>query len=312
MSFGASFRRFSQSSRPETTDPVDEKQGRRGWALVSVLWVVAILSMLAAAGQALTLTSYRTEHRAQDWARADSDLDASVARAAAAITDPLLSQRWRVDGMAQPFAFDGLKIAVSVQDQLGCIDLNTADVSMLRQLLASQGLDPTAADSLADKIQDWRTPSNMHRLHGATDADYAAANLPYRQRHGPFQSVDELQLVLGMTPEIFARLRPALTVYTHRPGFDSSVAPRAALMALYFNDPKQVDATMAAREAGSGLQSNNPNSVPPGILGPATSVGGRSFAVDVELVLRERRFTRHAVIEMTADDRQPYFVLAWQ
>jgi general secretion pathway protein K len=310
MNFGAGFPPSRRSSRPAPTRSGPDAE--RGWALVSVLWIVAILSMLAAAGQALTLTSYKTEHRAQDAARAGSDLDAVVARAAAGITDPLLSERWRVDGEPRDFAFDGLTIRVSVQDQLGCIDLNTADISMLRQLLQSQGLDPAASDALADKILDWRNPSNLRSLHGATDADYAAAGLPYRERHGAFQSVDELKLVLGMTPELFAKLRPALTVYTHRPGFDSNYAPRAALMALYFNDPKAMETVMEARANGSGLQSNNPNSVPPGILSPSISVGGRAFAVDATVMLRGKRFERHAVIEMTADDKQPYFALAWR
>ncbi len=307
MNFAASFRRCRPSSTPAPIDPA-----QRGWALVSVLWVVAILSMLAAAGQALTLTSYKTEHRAQDAARAAGDLDAAVARAAAGISDPQASARWRVDGVKREFDFDNLAIQVSVQDQLGCIDLNTADVSMLRQLLRSQGADPATADALADLIADWRGAADLHSLHGATAADYAAAGLPYRERHGAFQSVDELKLVLGMTPALFERIRPALTVYSHRTGFDTSVAPRETLMALYPDDPKEVDSAMAARAAGNGLQSTNPGSVPPGIVNPATPLGGRAFAVDASLKLKGKTFTRHAVLEMTGDDRAPYITLDWR
>jgi len=285
----------------------------RGWALVSVLWVVAILSMLAAASEQLTVTTVRTEHRAQDAARANADLDAAVARAAAGLDDPVLSQRWRIDGVAQAFAFDGLKIDVTVQDELGRIDLNNADASILRQLLqAAGGMQPADAAGLADKIVDWRDPANRRSLHGATDADYAAAGLSYHERHGPYQTVAEVQLVLGMTQAVYARIAPALTVYSHHPSFDAGTAPREALMALYFNTPAQADQIMAERLRGPGLVSNNPNSVPQGVLGPSASMGGRAFAIDAALMLNGKRFTRHAVIETTGDDKRPYFVLAWR
>ncbi|HEX3675575.1 MAG TPA: hypothetical protein VHU87_14990 [Rhizomicrobium sp.] len=307
MNSAAGFRWRRRSSAPARTEP----GAQHGWALVSVLWIVAILSMLAAAGQALTLTSTKTEHRAQDFARANSDLDAAVARAAIAIGDSDPTKRWRIDGVPQAFVFDGLKITVAVQDQLGLIDINSADVSTLTRLLQSEGLAPAAADALADKIIDWRSTADLHRLHGATDADYAAAHLPWRERHGAFQTVEELNLVMGMTPQLFARIRPALTVYSHRPGFDASTAPREALMELYLDDPQQVDAAIAQRN-GPGLNPNPQLSVPPGILSPSVQPAGRAFAVDASLVLKGRTFTRHAVIEMTSDDRAPYFTLAWK
>jgi general secretion pathway protein K len=282
----------------------------RGWALVSVLWVVSILAMLAAAAQALTLTSYKIEHRAQDAARAQSDLDATVVRAAAGIGDPDFAQRWRIDGISRAFVFDGLQISVSVQDQLGCIDLNGADVSMLRQLIQAGGLQPDAAAALADKMLDWRNPAGLHSLHGATDSDYAAAGYPYRPRHAAYQTVEELRLVMGMTPALFARLAPALTVYTHRPMFDSNTAPRMALLALYAGDSRQADATLAQREAP--LPPGNGPSYPPGIASPTMALGGRAFAIEAFVVVRGKRFTRDAVIEMTGDDKRPYFVLAWR
>ncbi|HEY1630510.1 MAG TPA: hypothetical protein VGF56_04305 [Rhizomicrobium sp.] len=309
MNFGEGFRRFRRSSPPAATDGAAD----RGWALVSVLWVVAILSMLAAASEQLTVTTVRTEHKAQDAARAGADLDAGVARAVMGLGDPVLSQRWRIDGVAQDFSFDGMKISVAVQDELGRIDLNNADVSMLRQLLqAAGGMQPQDATALADKIVDWRGLADRHSLHGATDADYAAAGLSYRQRHGPYQTAEEVKLVLGMTPRIYARIAPALTVYSHHPSFDAGTAPREALMALYFNNPAEADQVMAERQRGTGLTSGNQNAVPQGILGPSASLGGRAFAVDASLTLNGKRFTRHAVIETTGDDKRPYFVLAWK
>ena len=295
-----------------TIERLTRASASRGWALVSVLWIVSMLAMLAAATQALTLTSYRTERRAEDAARADADLDAAIVRAVAGITDPDLSRRWRVDGVAQGFAFDGAAMKVSVQDELGRIDLNACDGSLLRQLLQAAGMQNDDADALTDKILDWRSPSTLHRLHGATDADYAAKGYPYRQRHGAFQTVDELRLVMGMNDALFARIRPALTVYTHRPMFDPTTAPREALLALYPGDPGQADAILAARAAHSALASGDGPSYPAGIVSPSVPLAGRAFSVSAELVRKGHRFRRDAVVEMTGDGKQPYFVLAWR
>jgi general secretion pathway protein K len=284
----------------------------RGWALVSVLWIVSMLAMLAAATQALTLTSYRTERRAEDAARADADLDAAIVRAAAGIADPDLNQRWRVDSVAQSFAFDGATLRVSVQDELGRIDLNACDGSLLRQLLQAAGMQGDAADALTDKILDWRNPSTLHRLHGATDADYAAKGYAYRQRHGPFQTVDELRLVMGMNDALFARIRPALTVYSHLPMFDPTTAPREALLALYPGDPGQVDAILGARAAHSALASGDGPSYPAGIVNPSVSLAGRAFAISAQFDRKGRHFHRDAVVEMTGDSKESYFVLAWR
>ncbi len=79
---------------------------------------------------------------------------------------------------------------------------------------------------------DWRTPKNTRSLNGATADDYRNAGYAWLPRGGPFQSVDELALVMGMTPQIFARVAPALTVYSHQRDFDLRVAPKEALLAV--------------------------------------------------------------------------------
>src|SRR5579872_717235 len=179
-----------------------ESRSDGGWALVSVLWVVSILAMLAAATQMLTVTSYRGEAHAADRARIAAALDGALTRAVVGISDSRIDHRWRVDGTSQLFSFAGYTMRVSVQDELGRFDINLVDDAVLRQLLRQVGANEATSEILTDRILDWRTKSDssLSRLHGATDADYAAAGLPWHPRHGPFQSVSELQLVLGMTP----------------------------------------------------------------------------------------------------------------
>jgi general secretion pathway protein K len=280
---------------------------QRGWALISVLWALAILTMLVAAAQTLSFSSAQRERRALDAARADAVLDASVVRAVLGITDPRPRMRWRVDGVAQAFGLDGQTIHVTVQDEFGRIDLNAADGSLLNQLLRSAGLSEDGADALTDNILDWRTlSSDFRRLHGASAADYAKAGLAWRPRYGAFQSVDELRLVLGMTPALFARIRPALTVYSHHPAIDDAVAPREALLAYYPNQPDRVGLLLAKRsEAGSA----NSTAGRAGTLAEISNLSGRVFDIVVEMPPNLRAGKREAIVMLTNADSP--IVMAW-
>jgi general secretion pathway protein K len=311
MSFAADFRRFSRFStkRTERTARVS-MEAERGWALVSVLWIVSILAMLAAATQALVSTSYRGERQHLESAQADALFEAGVTRAVLGLVDIDAASRWRVDGIPKWFAFDGRTVRIAVQDELGRIDLNATDGSVLHTLFRSAGLDEDQTETIVDRILDWRSPTDLKRLHGATSADYAAAEYPYRPRHGPFQTVDELKLVMGMTPSLFARVEPALTVYTKRPMFDPNVAPREALLALPGYDESRVEDILAARM--QTLPSSEGPSNSTGTINPAIGLGGRTFTIAMETRLRHKRFTRTAVVELTGDNNRPYFVLAWE
>jgi general secretion pathway protein K len=303
MSFATGFRRFNRCSSGRNRTP------DRGWALVSVLWTLTMLALMAAATQALTVTSYRSEGHAMVDARADADLDAAIVRAVLGVSDLRPERRWRVDGTAQAMIHDGLRIDVSVQDETGRIDLNAASGSLIRQLLLGVGLSVDDAGAMSDRIVDWRSATGLGSLNGATDADYKAARLGYSPRHGPFQTVDELRLVLGMTPALFARIRPALTVYSARPMFDANVAPREALLALYPNDPGKIDEIVRARQ-GDPQTSTLQGAQGAAATQPASI--GRAYAITARLAIGRRTFRRVAVVELTGDGKRPYFVMAWQ
>ena len=78
----------------------------------------------------------------------------------------------------------------------------------------SVGVDPAKAQSLADAIADFRDPDDLPRLHGAEEADYRDAGLAWGPTNAPFQTVEDLQQVLGMTADIYRRVAPDLSVYS--------------------------------------------------------------------------------------------------
>jgi general secretion pathway protein K len=290
-------------------DPHDVPPGEHGWALVSVLWVVTALTLMAAATEELTTSAYRIERRALDRAQTEAALDAAMSRSALAIEAPDIADRWRVDGVPQSFTFDGKTITVTIQDELGRFDLNAMDGSMLGALFRAENLPLDESSKLVDRILDWRGSADLHRLHGATTEDYAAAGLPYGPRHGPFQSVDELRLVLGMPPDLFAKIRPALTVYSKRPMVDPSIATPEALLALYGGDQQKVDDALGLRN-GSAAQPGE-SSASTGVA-DISSIAGRAFSLSATTSFEGHALTRSSVIELTGDTKRPYLVLAWR
>ncbi|MGH7961414.1 MAG: general secretion pathway protein GspK, partial [Candidatus Binatia bacterium] len=108
---------------------------------------------------------------------------------------------------------------VRVNDEGGKINLNQADEPVLRQTFANLGFDIEFSEALTDAILDWRDSDPLVRIHGAESDDYLALPIPYPAKDGPFDTLEELLLVRGVTPALFygrngPALRELFTVYS--------------------------------------------------------------------------------------------------
>jgi general secretion pathway protein K len=265
--------------------------------LLSVLWGLALLGAIATAFLTAGSTSYRLARNAVEAIEVDAAAEAAVNRVALGLLDPNPQTRWRTDGAPRVIEFEGIRMQVRVQDELGRIDLNNADGMLIIGLFRSAGLDARVASALVDKILDWRDSGSLKRLNGAKDPEYRAAGFPYRPRNGPFQSVDELKLVMDMTPELFRRVEPALTVYSGRPSIDPQVATPEALRALPTMDARKVAALVAARGAQP-------------VTAGLTPIG-RAFGIRIDVERPTGIQHRAAVIRLTDHPQQIFWLLSW-
>lgn len=206
---------------------------QRGVAFVLVLWVVVMLSVLLGSFAVIARTERLQSRHLFDATQARYAAEAGLNLAVYELrkNDPL--QRWMGDGRPYKFAFGEAEVEVSIVDDAGKIDLNTADREMLRRLMiATAGKAEDEADRLADAIIDWRDPDDLPSLQGAEKSDYASADLPYGPRNAPFEMVMELQQVLGMDYATYARVEPAVTIYSGRGTPSAAYAPLQALLAM--------------------------------------------------------------------------------
>ena len=220
--------------------------GMRGAALLLVLWLVALLTALVGA-YALTARMEALQGRvgsrgtmAQEIARAGMEY------ALVRVADRNPETHWQPNGRAYAWRFDGHDVQVRIIDETGKVDLNQADVPLLSRLMQALGEPPDASDALAAAIVDWRDADDLSQpVGGAEDGDYAAAGRPYGAKDAPFETIAELEQVLGMTPDLYARLEPFLTLYSGRGQPDATYAQGPVLVAM------GMDATawLAQREA---------------------------------------------------------------
>ena len=174
--------------------------------------------------------------------------------------------------------------------------------------------DPGVA--LVDAIADFRDKDDLKRLNGAEDSAYSAAGREYGPKNSRFETVDELRRVLGVTPDMYARLAPLVTVYSGRRGFNPVTAPHALLLALPGGDAGQIDDLVAGRisgPGGTGLAILQAIQRTAGVSFSSTS----SYATVATLRAEARLATgavyiREEIILITGRPAWPHLILAWR
>lgn len=284
-----------------------------GIALILVVWVVTLLLAISGSFLYSTRTDARAMRNAADLARIEAVARAAVARA---LIDALKPQTqpgvWRRGAPPQAWSFEGVEVTVSLVDESARIDINTGNDALLLGALRRAGLDDVEAARLLDAILDWRDADGLRRPNGAEEPDYAAAGLSGRPANQLFQSVEELQLVLGMRPETYQRLATMVTVYSRQPGINPHFASRETLLAIPSVSAEAVDEYLAQRDAAS----RENRAPPPFAAAGAFATYSRSAAVTVRVdVVTPEGFTisREAVAIPTPQlPRRPFALLAWR
>ncbi|WP_303637865.1 MULTISPECIES: general secretion pathway protein GspK [Stenotrophomonas] len=219
-----------------------------GAALVLVLWLIALMTALVGA----FALSARVEHLQQrvldEDARGQERARAGLEYALLRLQPDPLRPPWQADGRTYRWQFDEARIEIRVVDENGKINLNLADATLLAAFLQALGEPPEQARQLAGAIIDWRDEDSLLQPAGGAEApDYAAAGLPYGPRNKRFETLGELQRVLGMRGPLYAAMLPHLTLYSRQARPDPRVASAPVLTAMGL-DAEQVLAQRSQQE----------------------------------------------------------------
>jgi general secretion pathway protein K len=286
---------------------------QRGIALIVVLWGVALLALIAVGVSASTRNDVRLAGNFAALAQARSAAEGGVYWALYQLMATKGEGAWQADGAVHAMTLEGAEVRVAIVDEAARIDLNAAPAALLEGALAAAGIAADARPRLVAAILDWRDADGEVRPNGAEDAEYRAAGKSYGAKNGPFDSVDELSLVLGMTPEDYRRLRPLLTVFSRQQGINAAVAPRETLLAIPGADPAEVERYIALRE--SQREARLPAPAPP-LAWLAFVARAKGAVVSVHAQARTQSgATAHisATVEMRAPSAStPFLVRDWR
>jgi general secretion pathway protein K len=276
---------------------------QRGVALLLVLWTLALLSLIAAAFTATSRTEAQLARNFVDNAQARALAEAGIARAILGLLEPRPEDRWRADNFDYTFPLADGEVAIAIQDEAGKVDLNRAPDALLREMFLAVGIGGRETDGLVRAING-RRPQGETRPAGAQDEITPASG---------FASVEELLGVPGMTPELYARIAPDLTVYSNRLAINPMTAPPEVLAAAPGISPSVVEAILSVRN-GSGnfaalvarLEAMGANR-----YGPLTTA--RTFTIRAEArTTAGAVFIREAVVALPRRAAPPFQILAWR
>jgi general secretion pathway protein K len=213
---------------------------KSGTILITTLWILAILSILAIGiGFRVSIEARLTKYN-MDRVKAEYYAKAGIVKAQAMLSKDTSTEydTIRECGIVLPTIIDlpsarGPLEAIfgfyknnlgegrfevsydeegkhyyGMMDEERKININKAEYKVLYQLLL--GKEP---ENLAASIINWRGPAQL-MVEGAQDNEYESLTAPYKCKHADFSCIEELLLVKGMTPEIFESIKEYVTVYT--------------------------------------------------------------------------------------------------
>lgn len=280
-----------------------------GIALVVVLWLVALLALMAVSQTAEVRTETRIIGNLVESASARAAAYAGVQLAIADLAKPLTARNMTTDGSFYALRLVDAQLRISINDESGKVDLNTAPGPLLDALLIAGGVEAERSKVLVDAILDWRDRDELRRLNGAEEGDYRAAGFEYGPRNGPFQSLEELALVIGIDAPLYHRVAPGITIYSGSADVNKAVAPLTVLQALNGGNNEESDIFLSDEDA---------TSIAVSAAGPARKIvnGGSVFTIYVEALLdsgvRERLETVVRLIPSRAKGPLRYELLRWR
>jgi general secretion pathway protein K len=223
------------------------RPGKRGSALLAVLWLSAALAAIAFSLSSTVRGETERTSTAVDGLRSYYLASGAIERASLellwSVTNP--NKRKIPQGSTVvDYNFPSGAARVEIIPEAAKLDVNKVLPEELFRLVVALGIEPQRAQEITLGIVDWRSP--LAEGGSAVDQYYLSLAPSFRARHASIEEIEELLLVKGVTPDIF------YGTYVPAPdaelGGGPRLLPRAGLADCLsvFGSTMQVDANTAA------------------------------------------------------------------
>jgi general secretion pathway protein K len=237
---------------------------QEGIALIMILWVLTILMVIVISFSYMAKTETYSSLSFKEGMEKKFMAEAGIERGIMELFYRNMyknqtvtiegSEVWKIDGTPYSAQIgDGHYIA-RIVDESGKVDINTVPDVVLKNLLINLGIQGEEVDTIVDSIMDWKDPDDLHRLYGAESDYYMSLPNPYKAKNANFDTLEELLLVKGVTPEILygnggkKGLVDFLTVNSKMNRISINAAPKEVLMAIPGMTPELADIIIEYRK----------------------------------------------------------------
>jgi general secretion pathway protein K len=261
------------------------RSNSRGFALLIVLWALVLLALIVAELGTSGRMEAKIARNLMANAEAEAAADGAVNEAIFHLSDSS-DQGWQPDAAPRRMQVGPVPVELRIADESGKINPNLSSPDLLQALLVVLGVENNQAQVITQNILDWRG-GEAAAQQAAVVQRYQGAGLKYQPSFAPFETVDDVALVLGMTPDVAARLLPHLSVHQ-----------------IGIADPARADPIVA--RALAQLSSSSPATQ------PQIPVAYRSVTITAAARTNEgAQFTRRAVVRLGPGLPRGYSVLVW-
>lgn len=242
-------------------------ESQEGIALLLVLWVLTILMVIVLSFSFMAGTETRATLSFKDGIENRLIAEAGIERGIMELFYRNVYKNqsielegrevWKTDGRLYTGKIGDGYYTVRITDESGKVDINTVSDVVLKNLLINIGVQGEEVDTIVDSTMDWKDPDDFHRLHGAESDYYMSLPNPYKAKNANFDTVEELLLVKGVTPEILygstsgggkKGLIDFITVNSKRGQININAAPKEVLMAIPGMTPEIADIIIDYRQ----------------------------------------------------------------
>jgi general secretion pathway protein K len=303
------------------------RTGERGFAMVAVLLVLALIGLLGAEFAYSMRLEARATRNYKDAVLAGHLAEAGLENAVREIVGQGAIAAEGDDGLLTFYTPERIALkrlpreavplgvgqyAYRLTDEAARININSAPAALLDRLLQLMDIDKEERDTIVNSIQDWRDDNDEHRLSGAeSDDHYLTLPVPYRARNADIESVNELLQIKGITREVFHGTpeRPGLADLVTVVGqgeVNINTASKLVLSAIGLSEAEILEIQATRREVPY-------TTVPPRFSGRRLIATTRTYRIEATgLIDGTPRARLTAVVEVGDDPgNQSLRVLSW-
>lgn len=200
----------------------------RGFTLITVLWTVSILTLIASVFIAASRSHVRVTSNALANAEAEALAETGIHLALLDLVDAMRApadRQFVLSGATTCRLAGRGTLTITIADEGGKLDLNFAEAAQFQRLFEGLGYASDDARRFADVIADYRDADDKRRPSGAERDDYLAAGSSIGPANGPFVAIEELGRLPGFPPPLVGQLLSLTTVHSGSGDVHLATAP---------------------------------------------------------------------------------------